>query len=148
MGLEVFTAEWAEACRRSLQERGRFREVGAGWNRPVALLMRPDPSLGITATRAIQLQFSRGECVAAGVATPAQLESVDFLLAADAKQWKRMLDGDLDPITAVMLGKLKLERGSLAALLPHPAVARELIAAARAVDTVFPKPRSRETRAS
>ena len=35
---------------------------------------------------------------------------------------------DLDPISAVMFGRLKLRKGSLPALIPHAAAARELVA--------------------
>ena len=52
--------------------------------------------------------------------------------------WKRVLAGDLEPIFGIMSGKLELARGSLAKLVPQIAAARELVAAAARIDTVFP----------
>jgi putative sterol carrier protein len=146
MANEVFTDDWSAACRERLNERGRFRAVAGSWSSPVALLMRPDPRLGVDRERLVYLELRDGECRVARVATGEDRSRAEFILAADAAQWKRMLEGALDPITAVMMGKLKLERGSLAALLPHAPAARELITAAREVEGVFPMPARRPAR--
>lgn len=138
MPIEIFTDEWSAACRERLNERGRLRAVAASWKSPVALRMKSDPRLGVDRDRTVYLELEGGECRAARVADERDQARAEFILSAEAAQWKRMLDGDLDPITAVMLKKLKLERGSLAALLPHTAAARELIAAAREVGGRFP----------
>jgi len=135
---EVFTDEWSAACCEQLNQRGRLGAVAGSWSSPVALLMRPDSRLGIQTERLVYLELEKGRCRTARSADEKDRARAEFILAADAAQWKRMLDGDLDPITAVMLGRLKLERGSLAALLPHAAAARELIGAAREVDGRFP----------
>jgi putative sterol carrier protein len=138
MATEVFSEEWSQACRESLEARGRYREVGRTWESPVALIMRADPRLGIEKERAVYLELDRGVCRVARVADGEDLRAAEFVLAADAAQWKRMLSGDLDPISAVMFGKLKLERGTLAALLPYAPAARELIAAAIDAGGRFP----------
>ncbi|CAN5621154.1 hypothetical protein BH23GEM6_BH23GEM6_03110 [soil metagenome] len=135
---EVFTDEWSAACCEQLNQRGRLGTVAGSWSSPVALLMRPDSRLGIERERVVYLELKGGECRAARSANDGDRARAEFILAADAAQWKRMLEGNLDPITAVMLGMLKLERGSLAALLPHAAAARELIGAARSVEGRFP----------
>jgi putative sterol carrier protein len=141
-GMDVFSEEWSEACCRQLNERGRYRDLGRGWRSPVALLMRRDPRLGIERDRAVYLDLAEGRCNTARVASETDLERADYVLAADAAQWRRMLEGALDPITAVMFGKLKLERGSMASLIPHAPVARELIEAAREVEARFPEART------
>jgi putative sterol carrier protein len=135
---EVFTDQWSSACRQRLNARGRFAEVAGSWKSPVALLMRADPRLGVLRDRMVYLELRDGECQLARVAGEGDRERAEFILAADAAQWKRLLDGDLDPIPAVMTGKLKLERGSLARLLPHAPAAKELIAAAREAGGHFP----------
>jgi putative sterol carrier protein len=136
--MEVFSDEWATACRDRLNEHGRLKSVASSWSSPVALVMRPDSRLGVERERVIYLELRDGVCVVSRVADENDRARAEFVLAADAAQWKRMLVGGLDPIPAVMLGKLKLERGSLTALLPHAAAARELIAAARDAGGSFP----------
>ncbi len=137
---EVFTDQWSAACRERLNSRGRFAAVAAKWTSPVALRMRADPRLGVERDRLVYLELSDGVCQLARVAQEGDRERAEFILAAEAAQWKRLLEGDLDPIPAVMTGKLKLERGTLARLLPHAPAARELIAAARDAGGHFPAP--------
>lgn len=140
--MEVFSEEWSSACCARLNARGRYRELGRTWNHPVALVMRPAPALGVERSRAVYLDLAGGVCSEARPAGAADLERADFVLSAEVKEWKRLLGGDLDPITAVMFGKLKLEKGSMTSLLPHASVARELISAAREVGGTFPVRRS------
>ena len=40
---------------------------------------------------------------------------------------------------ALMRGKLKLEKGNLGSLLPHTSAAKELVVAAREIETDFPE---------
>lgn len=136
--MEVFTDDWAAACCSGLNARGKFRELGRKWNQPVALRMRSEATLGVYADRVVFLDLAAGECRTARLASDEDLKAARFILAAEARQWKRLLEGELEPIPAVMTGRLKLERGSLAALMPHAALAREIMDAAREVGGHFP----------
>lgn len=138
MPLEAFSEEWSHACCERLNARERFRSVGSGWVSPVILVMRADPARGIPEARAVFLDLYLGECRQARVATPMDFESAEFVLAAQPTTWRRMLQGEQDPITAVMFGKLRLEKGSLPALMPYAAAAREMVAAASEVGAELP----------
>jgi hypothetical protein len=50
-----------------------------------------------------------------------------------------VLAGDIDPLFAIMGGRLQLRSGSLAGLMPHARGAKELVACAREVPTRFPE---------
>ena len=135
---EVFTDDWSRACRARLNSREGYRRVAATWRNPVILLMRADPALGLAEHRAVYLDLADGECRDARVATAADFDAATYVLAADAAQWRRILDGQLDPITAIMFGKLRLEKGALASLVPYSAAAREMVAAVAEVESHFP----------
>ena len=47
--------------------------------------------------------------------------------------------GDTDPVSAVMLGDLKLERGNVMTMLKHAPAAREMLNAAVEAGGVFPR---------
>lgn len=79
-----------------------------------------------------------GECRAARVATETDLESATFVLAGSAANWRDLLTGRIAPLMAMMGGKIRLTRGSMAALLPYAAAAKELIAAAIKMESTFP----------
>lgn len=138
MTLVAFSEEWSRACCERLNARERFRSVGAAWVGSVVLVLRADAARGVPQALAVHLDLYRGECRQARVATPADLERAEFVLAAAPSTWRRILRGEQDPITAVMFGKLKLEKGALSALLPYAAAAREMVAAAGEVEAAVP----------
>lgn len=138
MPLVAFSDEWGRACCERLNARERYRSVAADWISPVVLVLKADPSRGVAEDRAVFLDLYRGECRQARVAGPEDFERAEFVFSAAIPTWGRMLRGEQDPITAVMFGRLKLERGSLAALMPYAAAAREMVEAAAEVDAVVP----------
>ncbi len=131
-GLELFSQEWAKALRRRINERAGYRRAGAGWDDTVAFLA--DAGDG-DRVRAVFLELRRGECVAARAARSRDLEAASFVIAANAATWHDLLRGRSDLLLAIMRGRFRLRRGTLAALVPHLAAARELLAAAADLET-------------
>lgn len=138
MGVEVFTEEWSHACRAQLNGREGYRAAAAEWTDAVVLHMRADPAHGIPSDRAVFLELQRGECRDARMASAQDLASAPIVLAADAGSWRRVLEGGMDPVAAVMSGALRLERGNLLVLARYAGAAREMLAAAAAAGGSFP----------
>jgi putative sterol carrier protein len=136
---EVFTAEWSRACCQALNERPNYASVAADWRDAVVLVMGADPALGIHDDRAVFLDLYEGACRGTRVATAEDRASAPFVLRADAASWRRILSGDTDPVSAVMRGELRLERGSLMAMAMYAPAAREMLAAASEAGGVFPR---------
>ncbi|HEX2092482.1 MAG TPA: hypothetical protein VHG28_08785 [Longimicrobiaceae bacterium] len=141
MPMEVFTEEWARACCEELNRRGGYRGSAGDWESPVVLVMERDPALGVEEERAVYLDLYRGECRGTRRATGADLADAPYVMRATPAAWRRILAGEVEPITALMTGRLRLARGSLMSLARHAGAARELVAAAAAVDAEFPPPR-------
>jgi putative sterol carrier protein len=139
MAYAMFTQEWAEAWAVRINESGAYKEAARTWTWPVVLALRADPGRGVPEPLYVFLDLFQGDCRAARTARPDDLESAPYVLAADPVVWKQVLDGKLEPIPGLMRGKIKLERGSLASLLPYVQAAKELVAAATRVDTRFPE---------
>lgn len=137
-GYEVFTSAWADAWRDTLNANAAYRRAAAAWEGAVALVMHPDGTLGIPATRAVFLDLWHGECRAARVAHDGDLATAPYVIEARAAVWRDLLTARSSPILALMTGKLSLTRGSIAALLPYATAANELVATAALVETVFP----------
>jgi len=57
----------------------------------------------------------------------------DFVIEADLATWQGVLEGRLEPLTALMRGLLELKKGTIAALAPYAQAAQELVKAAREV---------------
>ena len=112
-----------------------YRDVAKGWSNPVALVVEPEP--GVTDAVAVQVDLKAGSCVSAAALAPDDV-SAPFVLSGDLAAWKDILAGHSDPIMAVVRGKVKLTRGSLATLMLHAKAARALLACAQAVETRWP----------
>ncbi|HEU0013908.1 MAG TPA: SCP2 sterol-binding domain-containing protein [Longimicrobium sp.] len=139
--MEVFSEEWCIACCERLNQRESYRLAARGWEGAAVLVMAADPAHGISHDRAVWLDVHHGVCRGTRVATAQDLASAQYVFRADAAQWKRLLSGDLDPVGAVMQGKLKLARGNLFALARYAAAAREMVLAAGEVGGTFPTAR-------
>ncbi len=140
MSLEVFTQEWSRACCERLNQSEGYRAAGAEWEWPVVLVMTASPADGIAADRAFHLDLHRGACRGVRAATAEDLAEAPYVMSADPPTWRRILGGELEPVSALMGGRLKLVRGSLFVLARHTASARAIVAAAAEVGGVFPAP--------
>jgi putative sterol carrier protein len=63
--------------------------------------------------------------------------AAQFTLTAAFGTWRKIIEGKLDPIQAIMTGKLKL-KGNLAKVLRYPKSAKELVNCVQRVPTDFP----------
>jgi putative sterol carrier protein len=138
MPMEVFTDEWARACCQAVNAHEGYRAAGAEWEDAVVLVMEADASRGVAENRAFFLDLHRGVCRSTRAATAEDLDQAPYVLSAGPAAWEQILGGRLEPVSALMTGKLRLARGGLFALAKHAAAAKELVAAAGSVDAVFP----------
>jgi len=138
MANEVLTEGWAAEWRDALNASDAYRQAAASWEGAVVAAMRAEPERGI-ARRAVFLDLWHGTCRAARLASDADVESARYVLTASASTWVELLGGALDPASAVMGGRLELTKGSVMALFPHIAAARELVAVAKALPTTLPR---------
>ena len=136
--MEVFSEEWCAACCERLNQRESYRQAEAGCEGASVLLMSADPAHGIDSDRAVWLDVNDGTCRGARVATAQDLETAAYVFRATPADWKRLLGGEMDPVSAVMQGKLKLSRGNLFTLAKYAPAAREMVLAAGEVGGTFP----------
>ncbi len=137
MTTEILSEAWAQAWSDALNGSESYRAAAAGWEGAVAIAVRGEPQRGIEG-RAVFLDLWHGACRAARTASPADLEAARFVLTADAATWLELLRDGLDPVPAVMSGRLELSKGSVMSLLPQVAAAKELVAVGRSLPTTLP----------
>ena len=131
MSLSVFSPEGASILREALNASSKYREAAADWEGSL-LLAVGDASDGNGA--AVFLDLWHGECRAARPPVGADREAASFVITASADAWEDLLVGGIDPLPALMGGKLQLVRGRLFSLLPHARSARQLVAVAAVVN--------------
>ncbi len=138
MAYEWFTDEWARAYAEEINASARYRDSAKRWEWPLVLTAEADPSLGLESDRSIYLDLWHGECRAARVASGDDLAEAPYAISADPYTWKQVLDGQLEPISGLMRGKLRLVKGNMIALAGFVPASKELVACATRVDTALP----------
>jgi putative sterol carrier protein len=138
MAFEVFTDDWAAAWGEALRASDAYRRAAARWEGSLLLVLAPDSARGISQERGVLLDLWRGECRAARMASSEDQATATFVVRAPAPVWQELLARRVEPLFALVAGRLKLERGSLAALTPFAAAARELVLAAANLEAEFP----------
>lgn len=136
---EPFTEAWAKAYCEALNANEAYRQAAATWEGAIVLAVEADPALGLEERRGIYLDLHHGACREARAATPEDFAAAPYVIAADARTWKEITEGVLDPIAALMRGKLKLEKGNMAVLAGYMMAAIELTHTARQVSTRYPE---------
>ncbi|MEM7049626.1 MAG: SCP2 sterol-binding domain-containing protein [Acidobacteriota bacterium] len=130
MSPDVFSQAWIAEWGDELNSSDAYRAAAAAWEGSILFIM----ALPTGEERLAFLDLWHGDCRAARVASQQDTGDAAFILRATDHDWQRVLSGDIEPIWAMMSGKLKLERGRTAQLVPHAKAAQELVAAARRVD--------------
>jgi putative sterol carrier protein len=136
MPFPVFSDDWATACADVINQSSAYRAAAATWEGALVLLMTPDRLPG--EERRVFLDLWHGDCRLARAAGLEDEASARYVLAGSESAWRLVLTGKVAPLLAIMTGKLRLAKGSLAELIPYTGAAKELVAAASAIDAVFP----------
>lgn len=134
--MRPFTQPWADAFGAAVNESDQYRETGKGWVWPVALVLEARPELGYEQDAAMVLDLHDGSC--RGV-TMMDGEDVDapYVIRGNYETWKAIIKAELNPIAALMRGKLGLT-GSLATIVRYAQSAEALVGCATTVATEFP----------
>ncbi|MDM7323684.1 MAG: SCP2 sterol-binding domain-containing protein [Thermus sp.] len=129
--MELFGEAWAQAYCQKLNQSEAYKKAAAAWEGSLALAVRPDPALGFPKGKAVVLDLWHGMC--RGVKVVEGQAEADFVIEADLATWQEVLEGRLEPLSALMRGFLELRRGTIAALAPYAQAAQELVKVAREV---------------
>jgi putative sterol carrier protein len=141
MSFRFPSAEWTAAYKDAVNANARYRDHGKTWNHgPVAMVIEKDPTLGIPEPLGMVLDVHEGMCRATEY-LPAEQASAKapFVIVAPYDQWKKVIQGELEPIKAMMQGKLKLTKGPLPTMIRYVDASRELVESAAKVPTEFPR---------
>ncbi len=132
----VFSDSWAQACAGAINASAAYRQAAQTWEGAIMLVMLPEQTGG---ELRIWLDLWHGECRAARTASSADEPATRYVLTGSRASWRQVLEGRVPPLMALMTGRLKVAKGSLAELVPHVASAKELVVAAASVPAAWPE---------
>lgn len=139
--MELFSAPWLAAWQRELNASAAYRDAAAQWEWPLILsITAEDPQAGDEGPdRSAYLDLWHGICREARPAAALDEESARFIISGSIAVWRQVLDGRLEVVSAIMLRRLSLDKGSVASLLGYIGAAKALVVTAAAIDTRYPE---------
>jgi putative sterol carrier protein len=131
------TQEWFDDFVEKINGSEEYREAAADWEGDIAFLVEAEPDKNVPADVWARLDLWHGTCRGGGPIVAEDGPGSDYVLAAPYTRWKDVVLGDLDPIRAMMQGKLRV-RGDLPTIVRQVRSANELVRLIGEVPTEFP----------
>ena len=131
------TQEWFRAFVDLINASPEYREAAADWEGDIAFLIEAEPDRGLPADVWGLLDLWHGECRGGGLIDAERGRGAAYLLRAPYSRWKEVVTGELDPIKAMMQGKLKVQ-GDLPAIVRQVRAANELVELTLQIPAEFP----------
>jgi putative sterol carrier protein len=129
--------DWFHAFEDRINASQAYRNAAADWEGDIAFVIQAEPDRNVPADVWGYLDLWHGACRDARVVSPERGAEARYVLTAPYTRWKDIVRGDLDPIKAMMQGKLKV-RGDLPTIVRYVRAADELVHLTGEVETAFP----------
>ncbi|TXT54390.1 MAG: hypothetical protein BAJATHORv1_70090 [Candidatus Thorarchaeota archaeon] len=125
--------EWIEKYVELLNSNPAYKEAAKTWEGDFIFQIDPD---GVIVKEPIRfyLDLWHGDCREGRMAT--EDDDAEFLYQGTYENWKKLLNGEIDPIRGIMSRKFKL-KGSMSKVMRATKAASELVATAARVPTKF-----------
>ena len=138
MSIPFPSPEWVQAYKTAINANPNYRTAAKDWTHGVvAMVVKAAPELGIPDDLAMWLDVHQGECRETKLLSRKDADGAAFVIEADYPMWKQVIRGELDPIKAMMQGKLKVTKGLMPTLVKYVHSNRALVESASKVDTKF-----------
>jgi putative sterol carrier protein len=129
--------QWVGAWVGLANESPEFEESGAGWDGAIGAVIEADPAGGLPETLYLRLDGREGKWLGYELGTdPASIEGAVVTLRAPYRRWRQLVAQELDPVKAVLQGKLRV-RGSATAILRRIDSFAIVVRLAGEVETTF-----------
>lgn len=131
------TEAWFQELVTRINASVAYREAAADWEGDIAFLVEAEPDRGLSADVWGLLDLWHGTCRGGGVIEAGRGREAAYILKAPYSRWKEVVTGELDPIKAMMQGKLKVQ-GDLPTIVRQVRAANELVELTQQIPTEFP----------
>jgi putative sterol carrier protein len=129
--------EWALALMDEVNASAEYAEQASDWEGDVVFLIQAEPDKGVPEDVYLLLDLWHGTCRGAGAVDAARGDRAEFLVSAPYSRWREVIEGRLDPVKALMQGKIKV-RGDLQKILRYIRATQTLAQLSGTLDTAFP----------
>jgi len=134
MGLKFPSDEWAKEYASQLNASEAYERSAKDWEGDFVFTVEADDTLAETAYLFVGLYH--GKCTDTALIASEDEREVQFIIRASATNWRKVIEGKLDPIPGMMTRKLKL-KGDMMKVMRYPKAAKEMVACVSRVPTDF-----------
>lgn len=136
MAIKFGTEEWVKAARAELNKSQAYKDAAKRWEGDMYFIVEPEG--GLKETLVTYFDLWHGECRAASVVANESAKTPAYRFWAPLSVWRSILEKKIDPVQAMMTGKLKL-KGDMAQIMKMPRAASELVECVTHIKTEFPE---------
>jgi putative sterol carrier protein len=126
--------EWADLYRQALNENASYEQAARDWEGDFLFIITPDQRFPQEAI--LYLDLYHGKCREARLLSSRGERAAAYTLEGPFSSWLELLQGRLDPVQAVLTGRLKL-LGDMMKVMRYLQAATELVKTAQRVPTEF-----------
>ena len=134
MAIKFPSDEWIKALSAKLNESDAYEKSAKDWEGDFVFIVEPDDAFEKTAY--LFLGLYHGKSPDAGEISTQEEREAEFVLSAPFTNWRRVIEGKLDPIQGMMTKKLKV-KGNMMKIMRYPKAAKEIVSCCALVPTDF-----------
>jgi putative sterol carrier protein len=126
--------EWIKELSGLLNSSESYERSAKDWEGDIMFVVEPDEAYDTTAY--LFLGLHHGKSPEAAMEAGPDGQSTEFTITAPFSTWRRVIEGQLDPIQGLMMRALKL-RGNLAKIMRYPRAAKEIVSCCALIPTAW-----------
>ncbi len=134
MAFKFPSDEWIKELSSKLNESEDYERSAKDWEGDFVFIVEPDDNYADTAY--LFLGLYHGKSPDAVMMASKDEREVEFALTAPFGNWRKVIEGELDPIQGMMTRKLKL-KGNMMKIMRYPKAAKEIVNCCALVPTDF-----------
>jgi len=134
MALKFPSDEWAKEFASQLNASEAYESSAKDWEGDFIFAIEPDKAHPETAFLFIGLYH--GKCTDAALIASEDEREAQYIIRATFANWRKVIEGKMDPIPGMMTRKLKL-KGDMMKVMRYPKAAKELVNCVSRVPTDF-----------
>jgi putative sterol carrier protein len=135
MAVKFPSPEWLQTLFEKLNSDERYAQIARNWEGDMCVVI--EPSGPLTEKQFYYLDLWHGKCRKVEILKDLTSVQPKFILKATYDNISRIMKGELDPMQAMMTGKLKLQ-GNMAMVMKNVRAAKELVESCTRIDTAYP----------
>jgi len=132
----LFSDEWVKEYIRLLNESKEYEEAAKDWEGDFLFVVEPDE--GLEKPLYAYIDLYHGKARDGYVVDDPSKVSAAFEFRGKYSNWKKLLNGEIDPIKGLVTGKFRL-KGNMAKVMRYAKAAKVLVEVAQKVDTELPE---------